>query len=58
MLIDFLIRHGHIRPEHPDYSDLVLGLWRVTVLGTAMQARTDHGATFPGLRRRRLARTG
>jgi 8-oxo-dGTP pyrophosphatase MutT (NUDIX family) len=28
VLIDFLIRHGHIRPEHPDYSDLALGLWR------------------------------
>jgi 8-oxo-dGTP pyrophosphatase MutT (NUDIX family) len=27
VLIDFLIRHGHIRPEHPDYSDLALGLW-------------------------------
>ena len=28
VLIDFLIRHGHIKPEHPDYSDLALGLWR------------------------------
>jgi len=28
VLIDFLIRHGHIRPEHRDYSDLALGLWR------------------------------
>ena len=28
VLIDFLIRHGHIAPEHPDYSDLALGLWR------------------------------
>ena len=28
VLIDFLIRHGHIRPDHPDYSDLALGLWR------------------------------
>jgi hypothetical protein len=28
VLIDFLIRHGHITPEHSDYSDLALGLWR------------------------------
>ena len=28
VLIDFLIRHGHIAPDHPDYSDLALGLWR------------------------------
>lgn len=28
VLIDFLIRHGHLTPEHPDYSDLALGLWR------------------------------
>ncbi len=28
VLIDFLIRHGHLKPEHPDYSDLALGLWR------------------------------
>jgi 8-oxo-dGTP pyrophosphatase MutT (NUDIX family) len=28
VLIDFLIRHGHITPEHPDYSDLALGMWR------------------------------
>ena len=28
VLIDFLIRHGHITPKHPDYSDLALGLWR------------------------------
>jgi 8-oxo-dGTP pyrophosphatase MutT (NUDIX family) len=28
VLIDFLIRHGHLKPDHPDYSDLALGLWR------------------------------
>ena len=28
VLIDFLVRHGHLTPEHPDYSDLALGLWR------------------------------
>ena len=28
VLIDFLIRHGHLTPEHRDYSDLALGLWR------------------------------
>lgn len=28
VLIDFLIRHGHIAPHHPDYSDLALGMWR------------------------------
>ncbi|WP_119304493.1 DUF4743 domain-containing protein [Dongia deserti] len=28
VVIDFLIRHGHLTPEHPDYSDLALGLWR------------------------------
>ena len=28
VLIDFLIRHGYLMPEHPDYSDLALGLWR------------------------------
>ncbi len=28
VLIDFLIRHGHVGPGHPDYSDLALGLWR------------------------------
>ena len=28
VLIDFLIRHGHVTPEHPDYSDLALGMWR------------------------------
>jgi 8-oxo-dGTP pyrophosphatase MutT (NUDIX family) len=28
VLIDFLIRHGRLTPEHPDYSDLALGLWR------------------------------
>jgi 8-oxo-dGTP pyrophosphatase MutT (NUDIX family) len=28
VLIDFLIRHGHLTPKHPDYSDLALGLWR------------------------------
>ncbi|HEX6121335.1 MAG TPA: DUF4743 domain-containing protein [Dongiaceae bacterium] len=28
VLIDFLIRHGHIGPAHPDYSDLALGMWR------------------------------
>jgi 8-oxo-dGTP pyrophosphatase MutT (NUDIX family) len=26
--IDFLIRHGHLSPGEPDYSDLALGLWR------------------------------
>jgi 8-oxo-dGTP pyrophosphatase MutT (NUDIX family) len=28
VLIDFLIRHGYLTPEQPDYSDLALGLWR------------------------------
>jgi len=28
VLIDFLLRHGHIAPDHPDYSELALGLWR------------------------------
>lgn len=28
VLIDFLIRHGRIAPDEPDYSDLALGLWR------------------------------
>jgi 8-oxo-dGTP pyrophosphatase MutT (NUDIX family) len=28
VLIDFLIRHGHIAPDYPDYSDLALGMWR------------------------------
>lgn len=28
VLIDFLIRHGAIAPDEPDYSDLALGLWR------------------------------
>ena len=28
VLIDFLIRHGNIAPDHPDYSDLALGMWR------------------------------
>jgi len=28
VLIDFLIRHGHVTPTHPDYSDLTLGMWR------------------------------
>ncbi|HSE73263.1 MAG TPA: DUF4743 domain-containing protein [Dongiaceae bacterium] len=28
VLIDFMIRHGHIGPDHPDYSDLALGMWR------------------------------
>ena len=28
VVIDFLIRHGQIAPDHPDYSDLALGLWR------------------------------
>lgn len=27
VVIDFMIRHGHIKPDHPDYSDLALGLW-------------------------------
>lgn len=28
VVIDFLIRHGHIAPDEPDYSDLALGLWQ------------------------------
>lgn len=28
VLIDFLIRHGHVAPDDPDYSELALGLWR------------------------------
>ena len=28
VVIDFLIRHGHLTPGHPDYSDLALGMWR------------------------------
>jgi 8-oxo-dGTP pyrophosphatase MutT (NUDIX family) len=28
VLIDFLIRHGHIAPDEPDYSTLAQGLWR------------------------------
>ncbi|MEZ5830108.1 MAG: DUF4743 domain-containing protein [Dongiaceae bacterium] len=28
VLIDFLIRHGHITPDHSDYSDLALGMWQ------------------------------
>lgn len=28
VIIDFLIRHGHIGPEHPEYLDLALGLRR------------------------------
>jgi hypothetical protein len=28
VLIDFLIRHGHVAPDQPDYSELALGLWR------------------------------
>ena len=28
VVIDFLIRHGAIAPDEPDYSDLALGLWR------------------------------
>lgn len=28
VVIDFLIRHGHIAPDETDYSDLALGLWR------------------------------
>ena len=31
--IDFLIRHGHIQPDHPDYVDLVSGLRAPTSLG-------------------------
>lgn len=28
VVIDFLIRHGHIKPDHPEYVDLVNGLHR------------------------------
>lgn len=28
VVIDFLIRHGHIAPDDPDYCELALGLWR------------------------------
>nr|WP_029007229.1 DUF4743 domain-containing protein [Azospirillum halopraeferens] len=28
VVIDFLIRHGHLTPDHPDYLDLVSGLRR------------------------------
>ena len=28
VLIDFLIRHGHIAPDETDYSELAQGLWR------------------------------
>ena len=28
VVIDFLIRHGHISPDDPDYSELALGLWQ------------------------------
>jgi len=30
VVIDFLIRHGHIKPDHPEYMDLVNGLHRST----------------------------
>jgi hypothetical protein len=26
IIIDFLIRHGHIKPDEPDYAELVSGL--------------------------------
>lgn len=28
VVIDFLIRHSHLTPERPDYTDLTMGLWR------------------------------
>ena len=28
VVIDFLIRHGHIAPDDPDYSELALGMWQ------------------------------
>ena len=28
VIIDFLIRHGLIGPDHPDYLDLISGLHR------------------------------
>jgi hypothetical protein len=28
VVIDFLIRHGHLRPERADYTDLALAMWR------------------------------
>jgi 8-oxo-dGTP pyrophosphatase MutT (NUDIX family) len=27
VVIDFLIRHGHIAPDAPDYGELALGMW-------------------------------
>ncbi|WP_343038658.1 hypothetical protein [Skermanella pratensis] len=28
VIIDFLVRHGYLKPEQPDYLDLVMGLRR------------------------------
>ncbi len=28
VVIDFLIRHGHLKPDRADYSDLAMGMWR------------------------------
>lgn len=28
VVIDFMIRHGHLAPDDPDYSELALGMWR------------------------------
>ena len=28
VVIDFLIRHGHLQPDRPDYADLALSMWR------------------------------
>jgi hypothetical protein len=41
-----------------DLDDLVLRLRCFAVLGTAVQARAEHGATIPAFRGRRFARRG
>ena len=28
VVIDFLVRHGHLQPDRPDYADLALCMWR------------------------------
>jgi hypothetical protein len=28
VIIDFLIRHGYLKPEEPDYPDIAIGLRR------------------------------
>lgn len=28
VVIDFMIRHGHLRPERPDYVELAMSMWR------------------------------